>query len=674
MPVDRYASAQGISRDVADIIRPPRRVAVSTCAAEVVRIETPGGYSGPWDAQLTPYMAEPMDLLKSRRHEAVVFVSPARTGKTQALLDGWLAHCVTADPGDMGLYFPTQTLAYDYRKRRIERLHRNSPRLRERLSPRKHDTTIEMIAYRNGMILNLGWPTSSQLAQRDLRYVAMTDYDSFPDDIGGEGEPFGLARKRTQVAMSAGMTLVESSPKRELVTNQWTPDGPHAAPPVKGGILPLYNRGDRRRWYWPCLDGCGARFEPPAMPLYDEAETIEASAATAHICCPHCGTRYLPHDKRRLNIAGHWFREGELDGSPRTAAIASYWVLGCAAAFQQWESLVTNALLAQRELEASGDETALRQTTNTDQGMPYMPRAMAESRGAESLAARIEEAERYRVPDGVRLLLAAVDVQGNRFEVCVIGFGIGGERWIVDRYAIRKTAAGEPLQPAVMQEHWSELTDRVINATYRLPDDRELRVYRTGVDLGGYANRAKGADSTARAYAWWRELRRAGLAHRARLVRGDGSRSAQLVRETLPDTSKRHDRKSGSRGDVPVLILNADRIKDRVSADLARDVPGPGYIHLPSWLSRAQRDELTAEQRTPDGWRQIGNRRNETWDLLCYAEALWLHCGGDRIDWARPPAWAEAWTDNTEVVTADQRRALKATHRPGVRRRASQWW
>lgn len=34
-------------------------------------------------------------------------------GKTQALLDGWLAHWVTADPGDMGLYFSTQALAHD---------------------------------------------------------------------------------------------------------------------------------------------------------------------------------------------------------------------------------------------------------------------------------------------------------------------------------------------------------------------------------------------------------------------------------------------------------------------------------------------------------------------------------------------------------------------------------
>jgi len=652
-----YADAAAITSDVADILRPPRRVSVSDCAREVVRIESPGGYSGPWDPDITPYMVEPMDLLKSRRHEAIVFVSPSRTGKTQGLLDGWLAHCVVADPGDIGLYFSTQTLAYDFRKRRLERLHRNSEQLHAKLSTRKHDTTIEMVIYRNGMILNLGWPSSSQLAQRDLRYVAMSDYDSFPDDIGGEGEPFGLAKKRVQVAMSAGMALVESSPKRAIITNQWLPDGRHAAPPVHGGILPLYNRGDRRRWYWICIDGCGDCFEAPAMPFYEAMQDIHDAAATAHVACPHCGLIYRPHDKRRLNASGAWHAESLNGEHHRT--IASFWLLGCAAAFQPWESIVANYLLAYREMESTGDESALRQTINTDQGLPYMPRAMAESRGAESIEARLEASERYFVPDGIRFLLADVDVHANRFEVLVLGFGVGAERWLVDRYAIRETKDGTPLQPAVMREHWETLTERVVNGTYKLSDGREMRIFRVGVDSGGYAHRKRKADSTARAYDWWRHLKRIGLAHRVRLIKGGASKSAPPVRETYPDSRERSDRKAGSRGDVPVLILNTNRLKDLVFSDLAREVPGPGYIHLPKWMSKKHREEMTAEQRTAKGWEQIGNRRNETWDLFCYATALWLYVRGDKIRWDAPPPWAMKIDKNSEVISSEQRRELK---------------
>jgi phage terminase large subunit GpA-like protein len=661
-PLDGFADERSISRDVADLVRPPRRVSVSEAAAEVVRIETPGGYAGPWDPDLTPYMVEPMDTLKSRSHEAVVFVSPARTGKTQGLLDGWLSHCVTSDPGDMGLYFSTQTLAHDYRKRRIERMHTHSPRIREKLSTRAHDTTIEMVIYRNGMIVNLGWPTSSQLAQRDLRYVAMSDYDSFPDDISGEGNPFDLAKKRIQVAMSAGMALVESSPKRPIIAAQWNPDGPHEAPPVAGGILPLYNRGDRRRWYWQCIDGCGGWWEAPAIPRFDPYSDPDEAGATAHVACPSCGHVYRQHDKRRLNAsAGRtWVPEGcsrdldgALTGAPRRSTIASYWLLGCAASFQAWSSIVRNCVAAEREMNLSGDETAISATTNTDQGMPYRPRALANMRGVEYLEARRDSTlERYHVPDGVRVIFATVDVQSNRFEVAIVGYGVGRERWIIDRYSLRKTADGELQDPGAYVEHWNVLVDKVVNATYRLPGGMQMRVRRVAVDSGGRAEKGGEVKVTSRAYEWWRKLRRDGLAGRVWLIKGERRRSGPAVKKSYPDASGRSDRKSGARGDVPVLLLETTQLKDTLDLDLHRDAPGPGYLHIPGWISSDHLAELSAEKREPDGWHKVG-KRNETGDLLVYADALWMHEGCQRINWEHPPAWSAPWNANSEVMPED---------------------
>ncbi|MCE3090551.1 phage terminase large subunit family protein, partial [Escherichia coli] len=59
---------------------------------------------------------------------------------------------------------------------------------------------------------------------------------------------FSLASKRTTTFMSSGMTLVESSPGRDVKDVKWRRTSPHEAPPTTG-ILSLYNRGDRRRWY-----------------------------------------------------------------------------------------------------------------------------------------------------------------------------------------------------------------------------------------------------------------------------------------------------------------------------------------------------------------------------------------------------------------------------------------
>jgi phage terminase large subunit GpA-like protein len=661
-----HADIEAITHDVAELLRPPRRISVSECAREAVRIENPGGYSGPWDAALTPYMVEPMDMLKSRHHEAVVFVSPARSGKTQALLDGWLTHSVVADPGDMGLYFSTQTLAYDYRKRRLERLHRASPQMRAKLSPRAHDTTIEMVVYRHGMIANLGWPTSSQLAQRDLRYVAMSDYDSFPDDIGGEGSAFSLGKKRIQVAMSAGMALIESSPKREITTDQWTRSGAHEAPPVNGGILMIYNRGDRNRWYWTCIDGCGEQFEAPPLPAYDDLPDPQAAGNTAHVACTHCGQVYRPADKSRLNASGKWHPEDWQTDNPRKSSIASYWLLGCAAAFQSWQSLVVNHVMAKREADASGDETALKSTANVDQGVPYRPKRLDAFSGISALQQRQEpDAVRREVPTAARVLLAAVDVQANRFEVAVWAYGIARERWLIDRYAIRETEDGDSIRPASFVEHWHTIERRVIEKAYHIKDsDQFLRVYRVAVDLGGYHERSRGADSTRRAYEWWRMIRKAGLGNRVRLIKGERTKRAKTVIESFPDSTARSARSAGSRGDVPVLLINTDRMKDSAHADLTRETPGPGYVHLPGWLDREYLDELTTEAADIKGhWEPRRGRRNETWDLLIYCDALWHYLGGNKINWERPPAWAAPLAINTESISEGQRIAIKAARR-----------
>jgi len=84
-----------------EALRPPDRVRVSEGVARTLVIAQPGAPTSGWNADDTPYMVEPMDSLASRAHEAVVFVGPARTGKTMGLLLGWLAHNVVHDPGDM---------------------------------------------------------------------------------------------------------------------------------------------------------------------------------------------------------------------------------------------------------------------------------------------------------------------------------------------------------------------------------------------------------------------------------------------------------------------------------------------------------------------------------------------------------------------------------------------
>ena len=89
--MSNLASAAAIRRDVAELIRPPRRIRASQAAAERMKVVGGDGTVRDWSADATPYMVEPLDCMGSRLYDAVIFAGPARTGKTNALVDGYVA-------------------------------------------------------------------------------------------------------------------------------------------------------------------------------------------------------------------------------------------------------------------------------------------------------------------------------------------------------------------------------------------------------------------------------------------------------------------------------------------------------------------------------------------------------------------------------------------------------
>jgi phage terminase large subunit GpA-like protein len=681
MAFDRFDFAKALA-DVcspAETFCPPRRVSVAEGATDALYIKQPGGYVGPWSAVETPYMVEPMNMLASRRHEGLVFVGPARTGKTMGLLDAWIAYNVTCDPGDMLVVQMTQDKAREFSKTRVDRALRHSPKLRDLQSISRQDDNTHDKQFKHGMWLRLGWPTVSQMSSSDYRYVAMTDYDRFPTDIDGEGAAWGLGLKRTQTFLSRGMCMAESSPGYAVLDPNWKAVTPHEAPPTEG-ILGIYNRSDRRRWYWK-HEVCGEWFEaapgldlfglPPDDELIEivrEADIDTFAADYNRIICPHCSRRIEPSRKHDMNLAGRWLVDGTmldqndaLHGTAATSSIAGYWMGGVAATYQGWKSLVTRHLQGLRDYALSGSELALQNTVNTDQGLPYLSRVMREgARNSGGPAERAEpDMERYVVPDEARFIVATVDVQGGvnaRFVVQVHAVGPYLEKWLIDRFELsvskREGVGGPaPLDPAGYAEDWDMLTERVVRSTYRTSDPTvELKVKLTVVDSGGEEG------VTERAYAWYRRLRTEGLHTAVRLVKGASAKGAPLVRETWVGN-----RKGRERGDVPLYLLNTNMLKDAASAGLRRALPGPGYVHMPKWLPKAAFDELQAEVRQPSGaWMQI-RKRNETFDLLSYCHAGVLILGAEKIkNWSAPSQrWAQPIATNSERMTVEERRDMK---------------
>lgn len=627
-------------------------------------------------AETTPVRCITVD---SKSHTFLVGRQMMPTHNTDALIINWIAYSAKVDPADMMVVQTSQATARDFAKRRIERLFRHSEKIGDCVLPGKQNQNVFDTRFKSHTLLTLSWPTINELSGKPIPRLALTDYDRMDQDIDGEGSPFDLARKRTTTFRRFGMTVAESSPGFEVDNPRgWIKKTPHEAPPTKG-VLSLYNRGDRRRWYWRCFH-CDEVFEPEFSHLVipDSDDQMEAAEATV-MACPICGGIIPPvfdekngvpgkhemnqHRARWVKDGQLWLPDGSMGGSPVRSDIASFWLKGVCATFADWKTLVLNYLKAMEEYTKTGSQEALKTTVNVDQGLPYVNLTESSGRLPEQLKGRSDPSLGEKVvPEGVRYLDAMIDVQKHRFVVQVHGVGVGGDRWIVDRFDVKKSKRldedGDALwvAPASYAEDWELLVDEVIHKTYPLGDGsgRSMMIKVVGCDSGGREG------VTSKAYDFWRWLRdseeHAGknLHRRFHLVKGGSNPTAPRVAVTFPDT-ERKDRKAAARGEIPVIMINTTLIKDMADAMLSRTEPGGGMVNFPNWLPDDFYTELTVETRTNGKWENPHKLRNESWDLLSYSIAVSVskYIAFEHIRWDKPPAWAEEWDRNDLVLATE---------------------
>lgn len=682
-----YATIEDMVAATFEAISPTQFLSVSENAQKNVIIRQPGSHVGPWSAQKTPYLLEPQEILTSLDFTGMIFAGPARTGKSQLLLN-WLAHTAIIDPTDMMIVHMAQHTAREWSKSDLEKMFRNSPEVKARLRPgRQNDNTFDK-EFLSGMRLQITWPTANNLSGKTLRFNWVMDMDRMPDSIDGEGNVFDLTRTRARTFKRFGMTVAESSPGRLVDNPKWIAKTPHEAPPTKG-ILGLYNRGDRRRWYWRCPQ-CRQAFEPSFGLLdYPNSQDPMEAAEQVTLVCPHDGFPIEPAFKEELNLGGRWVKDGMIwrpesndivvrNGQVAARSdIASFWLKGPAAAFQEWSSLVLEYLRAEAAFESTGDEEPLLKTVTADQGEPYTMKSAMSERSPDDLMNKAEEwgstQEQPTVPHDVRFLMATVDVQKRAFVVQVHGFAPGGDVFIIDGFKIRKSARLDedldphPIDPAGFAEDWEQLVPHVIERTYPLADGsgRHMKIKLVGCDSGGREG------VTHNAYEFWRKLKADGKGHHRRfcLVKGGTSEKDPRARIVWPD-SNRQDRFANARGEIPVVLLNPWLLKDQVSNMMARRVGegetegGGGSLRYPKWMPDWFYTQMTTETRSTKGWENPGRRRNESFDLAYYAMGLALRpidnvthaplitIRYNKIDWDAPPTWAAPWDENDLIVGA----------------------
>ncbi|SOH93365.1 Phage terminase, large subunit GpA [Monaibacterium marinum] len=676
-PLPPFASMAGVVLDCLPSLRPPARISVTQACERYLRVKVGGSWQR-FDRGVTPYMNEPLDMMASRRFLELIFVGPARAGKSELLLKGTACYAIACDPGPVHVTQMDRDSAKAWAEDELAPSVRNSPDLAALQGKARSDRNIFSKRFIGGTKISIGAPTASNFASRTSRFELITDLDRMKLNIDGEGAPFSLAAKRPQTLLSRGMAMAESSPGHPIQIEDWTPQSVHELPPCEG-IVGLYNGGTRARWYWDCPH-CGEAFEPRFDLLEYDAELPPAQAgASAEMKCPECGALISASEKPRLNRSGYWLHETNEGGlarveDPRIRSVSrlSYHLNGAAAAFASWSAIVSRYMVASQHARTMGDETGLQVVVNTDIGLPYRPSMMDEENAltAEGLLKRAEGLPRGEAPDWTRFVLVSVDVQKGRFVVQVEAWGTHGERALIDRFDLAQPpddapGAGDPDRPrALAPERYSEdwdvlrpLLDRVWPVSGQ---GYGLRTLAVGCDMHGQPG------VTDQAEKFWRKMRREGLMSRFFLIRGHGGlKQRSLVWYAAPERA--HGGKK-ARG-VKILNIATDLVKDSVTQSLTR-LPGPGAYRLGNWIDAGLRDELCAERRGAAGWEmKAGVKRNEAFDLAGYNLALARHHGIENIDWDAPPDWAAFGIANVLAVPLRDPDAVPSPPEPQARSR-----
>ncbi len=350
-------------------------------------------------------------------------------------------------------------------------------------------------------------------------------------------------------------------------------------------IEAAYLESDQRQYYVPCLH-CGDL----APITWARIQWPEGRRDQAYLICEQCGGIHQEYDKPRLLAGGVWRATAQGDG--RTAGFH------LSALYSPWESWGEIAL---EHGQVYRDPPRLQVWTNTKLGESWEDMA-GEAVAADPLLARRENWQGL-LPAGIAALTAGVDVQGDRIEVQVIGWGMDEEAWVVDYRVIW----GDPSGPRI----WQDL-DTFLKTTYaqagNLPD---MPIRAACIDTGGH--------HTKMAY----EFCRTRLVRRIWAIKGRGG-AAVPVWPRRPTRIK---------GKVPLFIVGVDAVKDALFARLRLTENGPGFVHFSLERDMEYFRQLTAERvvtrfergRPIRSWQlRREGERNEALDTFVYASAA-LH-------------------------------------------------
>lgn len=557
--------------------------------AERHRIVSRGASARPGRFRCDPFQRAPMDAaIDPTVSEVALCLASQTAGKTEIIFN-LIGYFADADPSPQLYVGPTDKLVADYSKERLAPMIRDTPTLAAIIAePRSRDSgnTVLSKVYPGGSIALVGSNAPAGLAGRPRRCVYQDEVDRFAVSAGREGDPSALADRRSDSFPNA-VKYKASTPTRKGHSRIWA----------------LLEKSDRQHWFAVC-PRCHGR----QVFAWAQVEWPKDRPEDATIRCTHCAAQLTDAERVAAVRAGDW------EATQPFRGIRGYWLNGINTLSRTGKGFRSRLHQMVAEfLDAKDDPEKLRTWINTflcepyevDEGPAITP---------DELIERGEEYHPDEIPTGVLLLTAGVDVQNDRIECEIVGYGRDEESWGIEK----KVFDGNPEQDEV----WQNL-DAFLLSDFTRADRLPLKVERVFIDMQSKTKRVLDfcAPRIARGVYPCRGYERA------------GSNPPPL----LPAKPSRNNRRKIPHWNVGVRLAKTT-IYDRIGLPL----PGPRSMHFPHGhgYDADHFRQLTCEKRRTRHSHGVAfdifekakaSDRNEALDLRVYAYGALISLG--RIRW-----------------------------------------
>lgn len=535
--------------------------------------------AGQWRTDRVPFQRGIMQVINDPSVEEIVFIKSAQVGATEILLNT-IGYYIDQEPSTILCIQPSLSMAQAFSKDRLAPMVRDTPRLKGKIKdPRSRDaenTTMHK-KFAGGAISLVGANSASGLASRPIRILLCDEVDRYPQSASTEGDPISLGRKRTTTYFNRKIILTST-------------------PTIKGlsRIERAYEESDKRVYKVPCPE-CNHKQELK----WQQITWLENKPESASLSCSNCGA-IIPESKKQWMLLN-----GEWEAQAKSKKVGFH-ISELYSPFRTWVELVEDFLEAKKspELLQTFVNTTLGECWEVEQG---------EVVDSELLMSRCEQYNDEAIPQEVLAITAGIDLQQDRLEVQVIGWGHNYEAWVLEYQILW----GNP----ATQEVWQDL-DTFLKKSYTREDGRKININATCIDSG---------HMTDQVYTYTRGKNQ----RRIFAIKG-ASQSGKPIASKPTFVGRRR---------TALYVVGGDTAKDFIHARLTdKDT---NLIHFPNTLDEEYFKQLTAEKRVPKIhkgkttliWKQT-RERNEALDTFVYAlaGAYILQPDFERLELADPKA------------------------------------